>query len=207
MKTLGEAWILGICDILEGSESQQVEDYTEKLNCQFTFWYNGIDEILQSEERLAQDISEMKKVFFSEEENVFGHSYKNAVIGPFGNNGLVDIVKLLKESTNSKRAVLTYTPYGTGKVPCINVIHFMIRNNRLVINYFSRGQDIYRKFPCDAVCISEMGRIVAEELGIEMGNVTANISSAHIYDYDIEKAKAISKIHRLEVQKDVAVNW
>ena len=102
-------------------------------------------------------IEEMRKVFFSSEPNGFGHSYRERMRGPDGRNDFLDISGLLRREPATKRAVLTLIG-DSNKVPCINVVHFMCRGDKLEASYFARGQDIYRKFYADALCIHEMAR-------------------------------------------------
>lgn len=189
--SLGEAWIDALYYVMTSENRVCIEDYVEVLNLQVSFIHNQLDQILEQAAGLKADIIEMRKVFFSTEDNIFGHSYYQTGNGPYGNNGTTDIVNLLKENRNSKRAALSYSPYARGKVPCINLIHFLIREQGLVVNYFSRGQDMFRKFPCDAVCIAEMAQAVALQLSVPLHAITANISSAHVYEHDFDKAKGM----------------
>jgi thymidylate synthase len=53
------------------------------------------------------------------------------------------------------------------------------------VTYFARGQDVFRKFYADAVCIFDMARRVADALGIPVERVTGVISSAHVYLADL----------------------
>jgi len=130
-------------------------------------------------------ILNMKKVFFTEEENSLGHSYFNKICSPFNNDYRLDIVKVLSEKKESKRATLTLNSSGNGKVPCINVINFLIRDNKLYVYYFSRGQDAYKKFYADAIVISIMQSEIAKELSVDIGIITGYITSAHIYNSDM----------------------
>lgn len=188
---LGEVWLSLIDKVIQDGE--HTKDYRELFNVQVYFDYASDEDEILIKNGLSENIKEMRKVFFTEEKNKFGHNYSKAFIGPYGNAGVQDIITLLKEDCNSKRAVLTFIPYGKGKVPCINFIHFLIRNNKLKVHYFSRGQDIYNKFACDAICIMDMAKNVANDLNIQVGEITANISSAHVYDEDLEK---INKLER-----------
>ena len=72
-------------------------------------------------------------------------------------------------------------PSGDGAVPCINAIQFLCREQGLVTTYFLRGQDVFRKFYPDAVCIYEMAQQVASALGTRVDLVVGGITSAHVY--------------------------
>jgi thymidylate synthase len=136
------------------------------------------------------NVLEMEKVFFSDGANSFGHSYRNRWRGPNGKNDLTDIISMLKSKPTTKRAILTFESDAT-KTPCINIIHFTCRNNILYASYFSRGQDIFNKFYADAFCIQKFGQIIAEELNVPLERITGFISSAHIYNKDLARAKQI----------------
>ena len=99
------------------------------------------------------------------------------------------MISILSKTSTTRKAVLYFLTYGDEKVPCINLIHFLVRAGKLEITYFSRGQDIYRKFLCDAMCIIDYGKQVASALHLEISQVTAIITSAHIYKKDVENAK------------------
>lgn len=196
--TIGEAWMNALEDVYNSKDF--VEDYKEVLNFQTSFLHNvELDSIIAGDDFVLANTEEMRKVFFTTEENIFGHSYYSTGKGPFGNSGMTDIIELLKENTTSKRAALSYPPYAHGKVPCINLIHFMIRDEQLVVHYYSRGQDMYRKFPCDAICIAEMAEEVSAALAVPIHSITATISSAHVYEQDFEKTIAYLENRMVEV--------
>ena len=179
-------------NILTSSETLNVEDYLELRNYRISFVPDEC-QALMSDERVMRDYAEMRKVFFTQEANIFGHNYSRTLLGPkMGKeNAVDDIIQILSKTSTTRKAVLSFLPYGDEKVPCINLIHFLIRNNKLEITYFSRGQDIYRKFPCDAMCIIDFGKRVAKAMQLEISLITAVITSAHIYEKDVVDAKTL----------------
>jgi len=132
----------------------------------------------------ARMVAEMEKVFFADQSNSLGHSYAKLMHGPYGRNDLQDVISLLKTERDSKRAVVTFCGEGNGKVPCINVVQFLVRGGVVQTIYFARGQDAYKKFYADALCIAMMARRVAEGLGLEADMVSGFIGSSHIYHQD-----------------------
>jgi thymidylate synthase len=143
----------------------------------------GRDEIL---DRLAdqQMIAEMKKVFFHEGTNALGHSYAKVVRGPEGRNDLQDVIALLRSEPLTKRALVTLSSQPGGKVPCVNAVQFLVRDSTVQTMYFARGQDAYRKFYADALCLASMAEAVAAALGLATGTVRGFIGSSHIYHKD-----------------------
>jgi thymidylate synthase len=139
----------------------------------------------------GQPVEEMRRVFFSTGPNQFAHSYADKLRGPGGRSDLSDVVELLAREPLSKRAAVTLVGDGDGKVPCINVVHFLRRGDGLLVNYFARGQDIFRKFYADCTCVHEMGRRVADALGVGVTQVAGMVSSAHIYLADMPEVQAM----------------
>src|ERR1044071_9762751 len=101
----------------------------------------------------SEMIANMQKVFFCEGTNPLGHSYAGLLHGPNGRSDLQDIITLLGQEPWSKRAVVTLSGTGNGKVPCVNVVQFLIREEALQVIYFARGQYAFKKFYADALCI------------------------------------------------------
>jgi hypothetical protein len=126
----------------------------------------------------------MEKVFFTDGPNPLGHSYAKLMHGPDGRSDLEDVISLLRTEPVSKRAVVSFSVTGERKVPCINTVQFLVRSGQLQTIYFSRGQDAFKKFYADALCLAKMARRVADALHLPAGTVTGFITSSHIYVAD-----------------------
>lgn len=190
MNTLKQEWIKLVNKILYDIDSKIVEDYIELIDEKIEYeMTNAYKDVLCPDD--IKKYQEMRKVFFSEEENIFGHNYKNAIKTPcLQIEDVVEaMVRLLNENQFTRKAVLTFTPYAEKKIPCITSIQFLVRENKLNIVYQARGQDIYNKFLLDNLCISEYGVLIADKLGISPGFVIGHIASAHIYLQDVSEAK------------------
>jgi len=188
--TLKEAYKNLMSEILSCKEGNVFEDYIELMGKQAVFSFEDVYK-LKEDKRIYSDYLEMEKVFFSSCENIFGHSYGDTILTPYDNikDPIDAICKILSKNINTRKAVLTFAPYGDEKVPCITGIQFMARDNMLNIFYTVRSQDVYRKFPCDAMCIASLGEKIAKRLNLKFGNIYANLISAHIYLKDEESAK------------------
>ncbi len=130
-------------------------------------------------------IAEMDKVFFAEGANALGHSYATLLRGPDLRNDLSDVIALLRAEPHSKRAVATLCGAGHGKVPCINLIQFLVRGEAVRAIYFARGQDAFKKFYADALCLAKMTRHVAAALNRPAGNILGFLGSSHVYNQDL----------------------
>jgi thymidylate synthase len=101
------------------------------------------------------------------------------------------VVELLGKDPASKRALVALTGHGDGRVPCINAIHFLRREDGLTATYFARGQDIFRKFYADGVCLYELAGRVASKLAVPLAAVFGLIGSAHVYLADLAEIRAV----------------
>jgi hypothetical protein len=182
--TLGQAWINLVRLTLEAGTDMGTEGF-ECLGVEIAFPAEIGDDRILNRFADAEMIANMQKVFFGEGTNPLGHSYAGLIRGPGGRNDLQDVVSLLRDEPWSKRAVLTLSGSGNGKVPCVNVIQFLIREGSLHVIYFARGQDAFRKFYADALCIASMARKVASSLQIPASTVTGFIGSCHLYREDL----------------------
>jgi thymidylate synthase len=136
-------------------------------------------------------ISEMKKVFFEKGSNSFGHSYAELMRGPGGQHDLEDVISLLRHEPVTKRAVVTICGEPNGKVPCLNVVQFLVRDGSVQTLYFARGQDAFKKFYADGLCVAAMAEKVATGLGISAGWVRGYIGSSHVYHEDMSAVNAL----------------
>jgi len=192
VKPLTEAWKILLQIVMDRGEDSDAE-IKEVRNVTTSFTVGPSDFSKLVEYDLNETLSEMRKVFFTTEPNRFGHSYRSCWRGPFGKDDLSDLIDLLKEQPSTKRALLAFVDLTWRKVPCINAIHFLIRQGRLDLSYFARGQDVYLKFCADAICVHDFGAMVSKALGIRVGTITGTISSAHIYRKDYERVESIIK--------------
>ncbi len=189
--TLGETWLSLLCEI--DRSGQTVGNETRELLNVWVAFERGEfqDDPLLVRFGAGLIVDEMRKVFFSDEPNLFGHSYRSRLCGPQGRCDLSDVIDLLHSHPMSKRALVTLMPSGDGSVPCINAIQFLCREDGLLATYFSRGQDIFRKFYADAVCVYEMAQQVASGLGTRVRLVSGAISSAHVYLADSDEIRRL----------------
>ena len=182
--SLGETWINLVRLTIEAGASLDKEGY-ECLEVSVSFPADNSGDPLIEQLGDAQMIAEMQQVFFTESLNPLGHSYARLMRGPAGRADLGDVIELLRAQRWSKRGVVSLCGTGDGKVPCINTVQFLVRGDTVQTIYFSRGQDAYRKFYADALCLGRMAQTVAEGLALPAGTITGFIASSHVYYRDL----------------------
>jgi thymidylate synthase len=182
--SLGQTWVRLLAQIL-ATGSPMAKEGLEILGTQVSFTaQEQVDPILDQFAN-QEMIRNMRDVFFSDSPNPLGHSYASLMRGPGGRNDLQDILGLLRSEPWTKRAVLTLCGSPNGKVPCINQVQFLVREGAVQTFYFGRGQDIFRKFYADGLCLAALARRVAQGLELPAAEITGLIASAHVYHEDL----------------------
>jgi thymidylate synthase len=181
--SVGRAWINLVERVLEQGVAMG-EEGLELLGETVAFPAAGKPDEVLSRFGDAQMMAEMQKVFFSDASNSLGHSYAKLICGPDGRHDLQDVIELLRCEPLTKRAAITFSNRGGMKVPCINAVQFLVRNQAVQVMYFARGQDVFKKFYADALCLGTMAETVATGLGLSAGTVRGFIGSSHIYHRD-----------------------
>ena len=183
--SLGDTWLVLLGQVLRHGKT--VDDFSEVLDLAFQVPRMTLPDTII--DRLGEEaqITEMRKVFHTAEPNRFGHSYRQLMAGPMPGDAIRSVVAMLASKRSTRQAVITLGNSGS-HVPCVNVIQFMIRDERLAVSYFARGQDLFNKFYADAICIFDLARQVADSLQLESVSLGGTIGSAHIYLRDRSRA-------------------
>ena len=181
--SLGETWLNLVHLTLQNGQPLQ-DEAVELLEARVGFPAETEGDELIMRFGDHRMVAAMERVFFAEGDGMLGHEYASLMRGPDGRKDLTDVISLLEKEPSSKRAVVTLCGQGGGKVPCVNVLQFLVRGDEVHTIYFARGQDAYKKFYADALCIAKLARRVADGVGRSAGKVTGFIGSSHVYNAD-----------------------
>lgn len=117
-----------------------------------------------------------------------------------GNGNIVqwDYVKEeLRKDPDSRRAVIHIrTPSDSilesKDVPCTLSLQFFIRENKLHLHVSMRSSDIILGLAYDVPAFTTIQEILANELGVELGEYVHTSNSLHCYERDFEMLDAIA---------------
>jgi thymidylate synthase len=124
----------------------------------------------------------------------WGYCYGMRLYDYDGVNQIGKIIEKLKKNPESKSStIVTMKPSADfdGHMPCIVVIDFKIRNNKLLLTSFFRSQDIGKKIYADIFSLGKIQNDISQALNVDCGPVKIFISSAHVYESDFE---AVNKL-------------
>lgn len=99
-------------------------------------------------------------------------------------------VELLSDDPETRKAC---SLFGTGpNPPCTSRIQWMIRDDVLNCYTYNRSQDMMFAFPMDIGLFEHYQVELAHELNVEVGTHQHIMTSAHIYENDVEEAEEIA---------------
>jgi len=103
----------------------------------------------------------------------------------------------LTKDPDSRRAVIHIrTPddsiYASKDVPCTLSLQFFIRNNALHLHVSMRSSDIILGIAYDVPAFTIMQEVLANELGVELGEYVHTSNSLHCYERDFDMLEAIA---------------
>ncbi|HLZ10540.1 MAG TPA: thymidylate synthase [Chloroflexota bacterium] len=115
------------------------------------------------------------------------------------------VVDTLRRDPNSRQAVsVIFTPYPppSKDVPCTISLQFLLREafqkRWLHVITTMRSSDAWLGIPYDAFTFAQLANLLANELNkgdrplnVELGSLTFNLGSSHLYESDLEAAKRV----------------
>lgn len=106
-----------------------------------------------------------------------------------------EVIRRLNACKESRRAVMvTYDPsidFRTEEIPCLIMVDFKIRKNKLLTTAVWRSHDIYGAYPTNWIALRELAVFVAEKVGVNLGHITIHSLSAHIYSHNWIEANRV----------------
>lgn len=147
----------------------------------------------------VKDISKYMKNIANYSDN--GITFRGAY-GPQILEQLDYVVEALVNDTDCRQAVLTIwrqNPRPSKDIPCTVAMQWFIRDNKLHCVTTMRSSDAWLGWVYDAFNFSMISAWVAIALrtaeggypGLELGNLTLNAGSQHLYERDFAKAQSI----------------
>lgn len=101
-------------------------------------------------------------------------------------------IQLLKKTPKTNQAILQVgqpSDCFLEDPPCLRHIDMRIKNNRLIFYPYFRSWDLWGGFPANLAGIAVLQKYMADEIGVESGEIIASSKGLHIYEYVEELAK------------------
>ncbi|MCW4020176.1 MAG: thymidylate synthase [Candidatus Bathyarchaeota archaeon] len=119
------------------------------------------------------------KIHYTYHERLFSYP-------PEGIAQIENIVKKLQETGFSRRAQgITWHPKKDSEVdspPCLQRVWCTLREDKLVMHTTWRSRDVFRAMHLNMLALTELQKMMAERLNVEVGAYLDFSNSAHIYE-------------------------
>jgi len=156
-----------------------------------------IDEILRG--TLDWSVKE-GKIHYTYHERLFNYP-------PYGIDQIDYIVRKLMKVRFSRRAqAVTWNPkrdMWVDSPPCLQRVWCAIRGDKLIMHTTWRSRDVFRAMHMNMLAMTELQRVVAEKLNVEVGLYMDFSNSAHIYEKSYKDVERFIKV--LEKRRDTNV--
>ncbi len=117
-------------------------------------------------------------------------------------NQIEYIIKKLKESPHSRRAqAITWRPLIDpfhDDPPCLQRIFMRVKDGKLIMQTTWRSRDLFRAWGANVNGMIRIQKLVADQLGVEMGHYLDFSNSLHIYGNTIPEVKDM--LERLKIR-------
>ena len=108
-------------------------------------------------------------------------------------NQIDQVIKLIKNNPNSRRMVVTaWNPSVLDQIAlpsCHAFFIFNVTNGKLNCHLTQRSGDVALGIPFNLACYATLTQMIAQEVGLELGEFSHYINDAHIYENHIEGLK------------------
>lgn len=110
------------------------------------------------------------------------------------------VLRKLRSDADSRQALVTlWDPVldnqsGKHDYPCTTSLHFLIREDRLILHTHMRSNDAWLGLPYDAFQFTQLQLTMAHMLGIEAGVYYHHTTSLHLYARDFDKVDDLLKV-------------
>jgi thymidylate synthase len=108
------------------------------------------------------------------------------------------MVKKLKETSFSRRAqATTWDPekdMGVDSPPCLQRVWCVVREDQLIMHTTWRSRDVFRAMHMNMLALTELQKMMAEQIGVKVGPHLDFSNSAHIYEKSYEDVERFIQV-------------
>lgn len=121
---------------------------------------------------------------FSDDGKTVPSNYGNRIRHLNDVDQINEVINQLKQDPSSRRAVIHIHAVGDADIkytPCINSLHFLIRNGVLECQSFWRSENALTLLPINIFEFTMLQELIASELEIPVGRYVHTVTSLHYY--------------------------
>jgi thymidylate synthase len=195
--SIGKTWLKACEYILKGGSQIKDEDKNLKeiMFLQLTVKKPNQKDVIIEKYGDKKDIEWMNSNFL-EQKNVpelkNALSYGTRLFNFKGKNQMKWVIEKLKKKPETKAATISMIMHDDEDyIPCVSVLDFKIRNNKLILTAMCRAIDFGKKVYTNLLSLNKIQEIVSKEINVPVGQLIMYTISAHIYEEDYDNMKKI----------------
>jgi len=209
--TIGEGWINSIKTVIQNGKEHFDEDIKIKeiLGLNIEIKNPDIEDEIITKYGDENVISKMLKKFskgivMDDRPFTYGECiYNKNGVDQF--EWLVNRLISKKETKSASIGLLTEGKNGAN-LPCLTTIDFKIRDNKLILQFFFRSQNIFGRQYANLLALVKLQNDIAKRCAVEVGSFKGYIASAHVYEYDFEQANLICLDENIKIEDKYYIN-
>jgi len=118
--------------------------------------------------------------------------------GQYLENQIAEVIKMYKEDGyNTNQAFMAVGDSQSiflSDPPCLRAIDTRIRDNRLNFVVYFRSWDLWAGLPSNLAAIQLLKEYMADEIGVDDGEIIAMSKGLHLYEYSWELARIAARV-------------
>ena len=121
------------------------------------------------------------------------YTYGERLAGWDDVNQIDEVIKMYRDqgygTNQAAMSVAIPTDIVLGDPPCLRHIDTRIKDNKLHFMVYFRSWDLWGGFPANLAGIQLMKEYMADEIGVDDGEIIASSKGMHLYDYSWDLAE------------------
>lgn len=196
--TIGESWIKSCRSIFRKGDAMKDGDKNirELLHFVLTIKNPSFEDSIVEKYGDREMIAWMNANFFEQKkvpELSNGLSYGTRLFNYNGKNQVEWLIDRLKKKPETKSATIPMLMPNEdeGYIPCVSMLDFKIRDNKLMLVAMCRSIDFGKKAYANMLALHSVQKTIADRVGVKTGEIVMYVVSAHIYDDDYKNVRQI----------------
>jgi thymidylate synthase len=117
------------------------------------------------------------------------------------------IERLLTKNETKSATICLLTPGNqSANLPCLTTIDAKIRNEKLVLQFFFRSQNIFGRQYANLLALARLQNDLSDRCSVGIGSLKGYIASAHMYEYDFSDAQLLISSKKVHIQDKYYTN-